>query len=96
MTTHNPDNILKDIIHTAIFRGGDPIKPVPESEYRFYHCLHILHELKCVKVNRPEILPSQNNTHLLVVKKYIPERFDNIILKYQSIPTKVIIEEKST
>ena len=52
--------------------------------------------IKCKKVDGPSVLPSEDYTKLLFVKSYIPERLDRHILKYQWIPDRVIIEDKST
>ena len=52
-------------------------------------------DLKCNKVDGPSTLSQRNDSVLLFVKSYIPERFDRHILKYKWIPNTVIIE-KST
>ena len=62
----------------------------PKSEYRYYHCRPYMHGIKCNRVDGPY---TENNTQLLFVKSYIPERFDKYILKYKAIPRVVYLEK---
>ena len=99
MTTIATDEYtLKGLITDAIFLTGAKAPPPPKrnDEYRYYHCHLHMTGIKCKKVDGPSVLPSEDYTKLLFVKSYIPERLDRHILKYQWIPDRVIIEDKST
>ncbi len=88
------DTPIATIMQAAMI-NGDGIPPKKEDrEYRFYHCHLNGTGLKCKKVDGPGTLPTDNNTQLLFVKSYFPERLDAHILKYKSIPDRVIIEKK--
>ena len=96
MTTVTDDKTLKNLITDSIIAAaakGPP--PKRDNEYRFYHCRLDYNGLKCKKVDGPSVLPSEDNTKLLFVKSYIPERLDKYILKYKWIPDSVVID-KST
>jgi hypothetical protein len=86
-----PENTVQQAINTVV-QNNYPYPP-ENNEYRFYHCHLDWNGLKCKKVNGPQTMPTRDNSVLLFVKSYIPERFDKHILKYQWIPDKVIIEE---
>lgn len=96
-----PETNLKETIVQAVATvtsSPEPIKPPtpkPNNEYRFYHCHLEWNGLKCQKVNGPEVIPTRDDSLLLSVKSYIPERFDSHILKYEWMPSRVFIE-KST
>ena len=94
MTTVTDNNALKGLITDAATKGTPPTKR--NDDYRFYHCRLDYNGLKCKKVDESGVMPSEDYTKLLFVKRYIPERFDRYILKYQWIPDRVIIENKST
>jgi hypothetical protein len=99
MTTITEENPIKSIITDAMFlTAGAKAPPPPKrnDEYRYYHCHLHMTGLKCKKVDGSSVLPSENYTKLLFVKSYIPESLDRHILKYQWIPDRVIIEDKST
>jgi hypothetical protein len=69
-------------------------EPVNNSkDYRYYHCYLDWNGLKCKKVEGPYILPDKDNTKLLFVRSYFPERFDGRILKYKWLPDNVFIEK---
>lgn len=70
--------------------------PKKDDNYRYYHCRSGWNCLKCKKVDSPSQMPTEENTQLLFVKSYIPERLDSIILKYKWVPDRVIIEKQST
>jgi hypothetical protein len=96
MTTSTTDeNTFKELIANAIFSASAKAPP-PPKEYRFYHCHLDYDGLRCKKVNDSSVFPERNNTKLLFVKSYIPERLDRHILKYKWIPDKVHIEDNST
>jgi hypothetical protein len=64
----------------------------PNDTYRYYHCYEDVIGLKCKKVSGPDVLPAHQNTKLLFVRNYIPERLDVHILKYKWMPSNVHIE----
>jgi hypothetical protein len=99
MTTVTNDTALKGLINDAILAAATKAPPPPkrgDDDYRFYHCRLDYNGLKCKRVDGPSVVPSEDYTKLLFVKHYIPERLDRHILKYQWIPDRVIIENKST
>lgn len=59
------------------------------NEYRYYQCSLKLNKLKCTKI----FIPTCNNKDLVSINTLIPEKLDNIILKYKYFPKKVIIEK---
>lgn len=67
--------------------------PPPKSDtgYRYYQCHSYMAGIKCERIEYPEY-ESKENTKILFVKSYIPERFDKYILKYKWIPSWVSIE----
>jgi hypothetical protein len=67
--------------------------PPPLPEYRYYQCRPYMHGIKCDRVDGPYTEFTENNTQLLFVKSYIPERFDRYILKYKAIPRVVYLEK---
>jgi hypothetical protein len=87
------DTPIATIMQAALVNSSN-IPPKKDREYRYYHCHLDWNGLKCKKVDGPGTLPTDNNTQLLFVKSYYPERLDKHILKYKSIPDRVIIEEK--
>lgn len=96
-----PETNIKETIAQAVVTvtgSPEPIKPsqVNNKEYRYYHCHLDWNGLKCQKVEGPSTLPARDDSLLLFVKSYIPERFDSHILKYKWMPSRVHIEKKST
>jgi hypothetical protein len=90
-----PDTPIATIMQAALLNSGGPPPPKKEDrEYRYYHCHLDWNGLKCKKVDGPGTLPTDDNTKLLFVKSYFPERLDKQVLKYQWMPDRVIIEEK--
>jgi hypothetical protein len=92
-------NLKETIVQTVTVVSGapEPIKPTPvNNEYRYYHCHLDWNGLKCKKVEGPSTVAARDDSLLLFVKSYIPERFDSHILKYKWLPSTVHIEEKST
>jgi hypothetical protein len=65
-------------------------------EYRYYHCQMSWKGMKCKPVSGPAVMPTDDHTKLLFVNSYYPECFDSQILKCKWMPTKVVIEEKTT
>ena len=53
------------------------------NEYRFYHCYQIPSSIVCHPVQNEHILPSEPNTRLLFVSRYLPEMLDIFVLKYK-------------
>lgn len=100
MTTVSDDNQLKGLVTSAIIaastRAPEPPPRRFEDDYRYYHCYEEWNGLKCKKVESPSVQPNHENTKLLFVKRYIPEKFDSQILKYKWMPTNVTIENDST
>ena len=53
------------------------------NEYRFYHCYQKPFSIVCHPVDNPNILPSESNSRLLFVSKYVPEILDTLVLNYK-------------
>jgi hypothetical protein len=53
-----------------------------EYNYRFYHCYQKPFSIVCHTVDNQSILPSEPNSRLLFVPKYVPEVLDKIVLTY--------------
>jgi hypothetical protein len=88
-----PDTPIATIMQAALLNSGGTPPPKKEArEYRYYHCHLDWNGLQCKKVDGPDTLPVNNNTQLLFVKSYFPESVDKHILKYKSIPDRVIIK----
>jgi len=51
--------------------------------YRFYHCYQKPFSIVCYPVDNENILPSEPNSRLLFVSKYVPEVFDTLLLNYK-------------
>lgn len=100
MTTVSDDAQLKGLITNAILaaatRAPEPPPKRFEDDYRYYHCYEDWNSLNCKRVESPSVQPSHENTKLLFVKKYIPEKLDSQILKYKWMPSTVKIETNST
>lgn len=54
-----------------------------EYNYRFYHCYQKPFLIVCHSVNNQNILPSEPNSRILFVSKYVPEVLDTMILTYK-------------
>ena len=54
-----------------------------EHDYRFYHCYQKPFSIVCHSVDNQNILPSEPNSRLLFVPKYVPKMFDTMILTYK-------------
>ncbi len=87
--------VTDNILIQTIIANGVKLPPEKDDKYRYYHCRHNHTGLKCVKVTSLSVMPTEENTKLLFIKSYIPERLDKYILKYKWIPDTVIIENKS-
>jgi hypothetical protein len=73
----------------------NPVPPKRENrEYRYYHCTLDWKGMKCMKVNGPQIIPTDNNTKLLFVKSYFPEQLDGQILVHKFMPNTITIDNK--
>jgi len=53
------------------------------SEYRFYHCYQKPFSIVCHPVPHQLVVPSEPNSRLLFVSKYVPEILDTIVLNYK-------------
>jgi len=53
------------------------------NEYRFYHCYQEPRLNVCYPVDNEYIQPSNPNSRLLFVPKYLPERLDILVLNYK-------------
>lgn len=95
-TSDIPEQTVSNVIVQAILANNSVKPPEVDNKYRYYHCHLYGTGLKCKRVEGPHTMPSDEWTKLLFVKTYIPERLDKHILKYQWIPDRVIIEDKST
>jgi hypothetical protein len=81
---------VREVLSNSV--KGDSKSP-SNIEYRYYHCYLNWNGLKCKKVDGPHIMPLDESSKLLFVKKYIPERFDKHILKYKWMPDSVTIDK---
>lgn len=92
-----PETNLQETIVQAVatVTSNTPPPPKKNDGYRFYHCHLEWNGLKCQKVTGPDVMPTRDDSLLLTVNSYIPERFDSHILKYEWMPSRVFIE-KST
>jgi|LakMenEpi03Aug12_release.lakeMendotaPanAssembly.Ray.scaffolds.fasta_scaffold168375_2 hypothetical protein len=88
------DTPIATIMQAALNNGGSPPPKKEDREYRYYHCHQLTPSLKCKRVDGPNVLPTDNNTQLLFIKNYIPEKLDKMLLRIKWIPDRVIIEEK--
>jgi len=52
------------------------------NEYRFYHCYQQTSAIVCHRVD-DETIPSEPNSRLLFVSKYIPQVLDTLVLNYK-------------
>jgi hypothetical protein len=53
------------------------------NKYRFYHCYQNPFSIVCYPVENETIQPSEPNSRLLFVSKYVPEMFDTLVLNYK-------------
>jgi len=53
------------------------------NEYRFFHCYQKPGSIVCYPVDNEDVQPSQANSRLLFVPKYLPEIFDTLVLNYK-------------
>ncbi len=65
------------------------------NEYRFYHCYQKPSSIVCRPVDKENILPSEPNSRLLVVPKYIPEVLDTLVLNYKYYQNVKIIKKSN-
>ncbi len=83
---------IVDLVGAAFASGGNP-KRSPQTEYRYYHCRLDWDGLFCKQVDGPHVMPTQDCTKLLFVKRSIPEQLDKYVLHYKWAPDRVIIEK---
>jgi hypothetical protein len=63
------------------------------DEYRFYHCYQKPFSVVCYPVENETIQPSESNSRLLFVPKYLPAALDTIFLNYNYHHTVQIIKK---
>jgi len=63
------------------------------NKYRFYHCYQKPFLIVCYPVDNENILPSEPNSRLLFVSKYVPEVFDTLVLNYKYYQNVKIIKK---
>jgi hypothetical protein len=61
------------------------------NEYRYYHCYQKPSRIVCHLVDN-ENIPSQPDSRLLFVPKYLPEILDRFVLKYRYYKTLEIVK----
>ena len=64
------------------------------NEYRFYHCYQKPFTIICHSVDNENIVPSEPNSRLLFVSKYVPEILDTLVLNYKYYKNVKISKEK--
>ena len=64
------------------------------NEYRFYHCYQKPFSIVCHPVDSEHILPSESNSRLLFVSKYVPKILDTVVLNYKCIQSVTIIQKE--
>ena len=63
------------------------------NEYRFYHCYQKPSSIVCHPVDNETALPSDPNSRLLSVPKYVPELLDKFVLNYKYYHSITIIRK---
>ena len=63
------------------------------NKYRFYHCYQKPFTIVCYPVDNENTLPSEPNSRLLFVSKYVPEVFDILVLNYKYYQNVKIIKK---
>ena len=63
--------------------------------YRFYHCYQTPFSIVCHRVDNENILPSEPNSRLLFVPKYLPEVLDTLVLNYKYYQNVKIVKVKT-
>lgn len=53
------------------------------NEYRFYHCYQKPSSVVCYPVENETVPPSDSNSRLLFVSKYVPVVLDLLVLNYK-------------
>ena len=53
------------------------------NKYRFYHCYQKPFAIVCYLVDNENVMPSESNSRLLFVPKYIPKILDTLVLNYK-------------
>ena len=72
---------------------ADIIKPPPKNNNdRYYQCQPYLTGINCKRIKHQETKTESMNTKVLSVKSYIPECFDEYILKYKCTQKLISIE----
>ena len=62
------------------------------NEYRFYHCYQKPFSIVCHPVENEHTLPSEQNSRLLFVSKYVPKMFDTLVLNYKYCKRVTIVQ----
>lgn len=62
------------------------------NDYRFYHCYQKPSSIVCHRVDNEGILPSDANSRLLFVPKYLPEALDALVLNYNYYKSVAIVK----
>ncbi len=63
------------------------------NDYRFYHCYQKPFSIVCYSVENENSLPSEPNSRLLFVPKYIPEVLDTVVLNYKYYQSVKIVKK---
>ena len=63
------------------------------NDYRFYHCYQKPSSIVCYSVDNEHTIPSEPNSRLLFVPKYIPEVFDTVVLNYKYYQSVKIVKK---
>ena len=53
------------------------------NEYRFYHCYQKPFAIVCYPVANAYVQPSEPNSRLMFVSKYVPEMLDTLVVYYK-------------
>jgi imidazoleglycerol phosphate synthase glutamine amidotransferase subunit HisH len=95
MTTVTDQNTLQTLIADTVIAASTkaPEPPKKSDDYRYYHCHLGWNSINCKKVDGPSVMPTEENSLLLFVNRYIPECLDSQVLKYKWIPNHVHIEK---
>ena len=63
-----------------------------KKHYRFYHCYQKPFSIICYPVENKHVMPSEPNSRLLFVSKYIPEVLDTFVLNYKYFKSVQIVK----
>ena len=65
-----------------------------KNHYRFYHCYQKPFSIVCHPVNNEYVMPSEPNSRLLFVSKYVPEVLDALVLNYKYFKSVQIVKNR--